>query len=141
MCPRLTVEAERSGRMHLGRGNGRCFEHIIWVWDVQDFGNLQNDVADYDPGQDYCDIAALDVYAGGYETWKYDAIRGAAGSQPFGIGECAVVPTSEQIAEQPSWAFFMLWPDFLQENEDAGRLHPLYNAPNVITRDQMPGWE
>jgi len=117
------------------------FEHIIWMWDVQDFGSLQNDVSAYDPGQDYYDIAALDIYGGGYDAWKYDAIRGAAGSRPFGIGECAVVPTSERIAEQPAWAFFMLWPDFLQENEDAGRLLPLYNAPNVITRDQMPGWE
>ena len=116
------------------------FDNIIWVWDVQDFGSLSSDVSDYDPGQDYYDIAALDVYDGGYAQWKYDAMRGAAGSKPIALGECAVVPSAAELAQQPEWVFFMLWPDFLQDNENAGRLVPLYEAPNVITRDQMPGW-
>lgn len=112
---------------------------IIWVWNVQDFGSLGQDVVDYDPGPDYYDIATLDVYDGGFDQWKLDAIRGQAAT-PIGIGECAVVPSSAQLEAQPWWTFFMLWPDFLEDNGNAGRLVPLYDAPNVITRDEMPGW-
>lgn len=115
------------------------FDNIIWVWDIQDFGSLGSDVSDYNPGTDYYDIAALDVYDGGYDAWKYNAMKGIPGGKPIAIGECQVVPRSDELAAQLGWAFFMLWPDFLDDN--AGALPGLYSAPNVITRDQMPGWK
>jgi len=93
----------------------------------------------YDPGASYYDLAALDVYDGGYDQWKYDAMKGGAGGKPIVIGECERPPTSAQLAAQPGWAFFMLWPDFLDEN--AGVLPALYSASNVITEDEMPGWK
>jgi mannan endo-1,4-beta-mannosidase len=115
------------------------FDHIIWVWDIQDFGSLKTDVADYDPGTDYYDIAALDVYDGGYDQAKYDAMRGIPGGKPIAIGECQHPPTSALLAQQPDWAFFMLWPDYLDEN--ASTLPALYTSANVITEEQMPGWQ
>ena len=120
--------------------NQKGFDHIIWMWNVQDFGSLGNDVWEYDPGAAYYDIASLDIY-GEYDAWKYDAIRSAAGTTPFGIGECARVPTAGLLAQQPGWAFFMLWPDFLEDNANAGLLNPIYGAPNVVTLDRMPGWQ
>jgi hypothetical protein len=114
------------------------FDNIIWVWDLQDFGSLATDVSDYDPGPAYYDIAALDVYGGGYDTAKYTTMLGVAGSKPIAIGECEHPPTSAILTQQPRWAFFMLWPDFLDEN--ASTLPALYNAPNVVNEDGMPGW-
>jgi mannan endo-1,4-beta-mannosidase len=114
------------------------FDNIIWVWDLQDFGTLSTDVTDYDPGADYYDIAALDVYSGGYDTSKYTAMQGAAGSKPIAIGECSTPPTAAELAQQPDWVFFMLWPDFISQNQ--GALPALYSAPNVVTLGQMPGW-
>ncbi len=114
------------------------FDHIIWVWDIQDFDTLATDAHDYDPGAAYYDIAALDVYGGGYDRAKYDVMLGVAGAKPIAIGECQHPPTSALLAQQPKWAFFMLWPDFLDEN--AAMLPALYAAPNVITEAQMPGW-
>jgi hypothetical protein len=115
------------------------FDNIVWVWDIQDFGSLGSDVSSYNPGASYYDIAALDVYDGGYDAWKYDAMVNGAGGKPIAIGECEKPPTSAQLASQPKWSFFMLWPDFLDEN--AGTLPGLYGAPNVITEGQMPGWK
>lgn len=114
------------------------FDNIVWVWDIQDFGSLAADVNSYDPGPAYYDIAALDVYDGGYATWKYDAMVGVAAGKPIAIGECQKVPTSDELTAQPKWSFFMLWPDFLDDN--AAALPALYAAPNVITEDEMPGW-
>ena len=114
-------------------------DNLIWVWDVQDFGSLGSDVQSYNPGASYYDIAALDVYDGGFDQWKYDAMRGAAGSKPIAIGECATLPSSATLAAQPRWAFFMLWPDFLDQN--AGAFPGVYSAGNVVTQGQMPGWK
>jgi predicted chitinase len=118
--------------------NVKGFDNIIWVWDLQDFGSLSSDVSDYNPGPDYFDIAALDIYDGGYDQSKHDAIAGAAGGKFIAIGECSTPPTPGELANQPDWLFFMLWPDFIDQNQ--GALPGLYAAPNVITRDQMPGW-
>jgi len=115
------------------------FDNIIWVWDIQDFSTLAKDVGDYNPGDAYYDIAALDMYDGGYDAWKYDAMKGIAGGKPFAIGECEHPPTSAVLASQPKWAFFMLWPDFLDEN--AATLPALYTSANVVTEDAMPGWK
>ena len=92
----------------------------------------------YTPGPDYFDIAALDVYDGGYDTSKYTTMQGVAGAKPIAIGECETPPTSAELAQQPDWAFFMLWPDFIAQN--AAVLPALYAAPNVVTLDRMPGW-
>ena len=63
---------------------------------------------------------------------------GAAGGKPIAIGECSTPPTPDELAQQPSWVFFMLWPDFISQNRSA--LPALYSAPNVVTLGQMPGW-
>ena len=115
------------------------FDNLVWVWDVQDFVTLDSDINDYNPGLDYFDVAALDMYEAGYIQHNYDLMLSAAGGKPIAIGECQKLPTSALLAKQPKWAFFMLWPDFIDENK--GVLPALYNAPNVITEEQMPGWK
>ncbi len=115
------------------------FDNIIWVWDVQDFTTLDDDINAYNPGSDYFDIAALDMYDVGYIQHNYDLLLGAAAGKPIAIGECEQLPTSALLVKQPKWAFFMLWPDFVGENTSV--LPGLYGAPNVVTEDQMPGWK
>lgn len=115
------------------------FDHLIWVWNIQDFGSLRDDATAYNPGPAYYDLASLDVYDGGYEQWKYDVMRGASAGKPIAIGECARIPTASELARQPDWVFFMLWPDFIAENADV--LPGVYGADNVLTQDEMPGWE
>jgi len=114
------------------------FDNIIWVWDLQDFSSLATDVTDYDPGDAYYDIAALDVYDGPYDSSKYTTMTGVAGSKLVAIGECSTTPTADELLAQPLWTFFMLWPDFISDDQSA--LPALYSAPNVVTLDQMPGW-
>jgi hypothetical protein len=113
-------------------------DNLIWVWDVQDFGSLADDVVDYDPGPAYWDMAALDIYDGGYTAAKYDTMRAVAGDRLFAIGECSKVPSPAELDAQPLWSFFMLWPDFI--DDDHGGLTSTYGADRVVTRDEMPGW-
>ncbi|MCE9573180.1 MAG: hypothetical protein K8W52_08490 [Deltaproteobacteria bacterium] len=118
--------------------NVKGLDNIIWVWDVQDFGSLATDVNDYNPGAAYYDIAALDIYDGGYSAAKYAAMKQVAGTGLIAVGECATVPTPAELDAQPDWSFFMLWPDFIDQNQ--GGLQTTYAAPRVLTRDELPGW-
>lgn len=112
--------------------------NLVWVWDVQD---LSWDFSDYDPGPDYWDVVALDVYDGsGYTKKKYDAISAVAGTRPMAIGECQRLPTASELKAQPRWTFFMSWAELVYDYNSDEEIQSLYAVSNVLTRDEMPGW-
>jgi mannan endo-1,4-beta-mannosidase len=111
--------------------------NLIWVWDVQD---LDFTWADYNPGDGYWDVFAMDMYGDGYTTQKYTTMLQIAGDRPIAIGECEILPTTDELAAQPRWTFFMAWAELVQSGNSVQQIQDLYNAANVITRDQMPGW-
>jgi len=116
--------------------------NLIWVWDVQDFGSLNDDVNAYNPGADYYDVAALDVYDGsGYTQAKYNTMVTVAAGKPIAIGECQKLPTAAQLTAQPKWTFFMGWSELEFSNNSDADIKNLHTAPNVITLDKMPGWK
>lgn len=116
--------------------------NLIWVWDVQDFGTLHDDVNAYNPGNDYWDVAALDVYDGsGYTTDKYNTMVTVAAGKPIAIGECEKLPTPAILLAQPKWTFFMGWSELEFQGNSNTDLTTLHNASNVVTLDKMPGWK
>ncbi len=117
--------------------------NLIWIWDVQDFGTLAGDVISYNPGKDYWDVAALDVYddKSGFTNEKYNIMLSVAGGKPVAIGECDKLPTAAQLAAQPQWIFFMSWSELTKSANTDEQLKALYNDPRVVTLDEMPGWK
>jgi mannan endo-1,4-beta-mannosidase len=121
--------------------------NLVWVWDIQDFSDpsgLRQDLIDYNPGDSYWDIAALDFYGGNYSDDSYRAMVAVAGTKPIAIGECDVLPTAEKLATQPRWTFFMAWAELVECNHGVTntprQIADLYHAANVVTLDDMPGW-
>lgn len=114
--------------------------NLVWVWDMQDFGSLVNDLNNYNPGSNYWDVAALDVYEG-FANWKYQAMVNISGGKPIAIGECDKLPTATMLANEPRWAFFMGWSELTYSNNSTSAIQSLYNASRVVTRDEMPGWD
>jgi mannan endo-1,4-beta-mannosidase len=112
--------------------------NLTWVWDLQD----ENfDWVPYNPGDSYWDILALDIYgADGYTLQKYQTLLQLAGSKPIAIGECEVLPTADELAAQPRWTFFMAWAELVMSDNSVQQIQALYNAANVTTLGQMPGW-
>ena len=117
-------------------------DNLIWVWDIQDFGTLANDAVVYNPGAEYWDVAALDIYddKSGFSQQKYDIMVKAGGNKPIAIGECQKYPTAEILAKQPKWTFFMGWSELVFSHNTVPEIDTLIHAPNVITLDQMKGW-
>ena len=117
--------------------------NIIWVWSLQDFGTLSSDINTYDPGSKYWDVLALDVYwsdGTGYTTQKYNIIKNKAAGKPIAIGECGKLPTADILAKQPLWTYFMDWAELTQQDNSNAAISSLYNASNILTEDDMPGW-
>lgn len=115
--------------------------NLIWVWDIQDLPGYQAALQDYNPGNNYWNILAFDIYdQSGYTMDKYNAVKSAAGSKPFAIGECATLPTQAVLKAQPGWTFFMSWSELTFSSNSLGQIESLYHAPGIITLDKMPGW-
>jgi len=122
----------------------RGLTNLIWVWNLQDFASLSSDVNTYDPGSDYYDVMALDVYwsdGTGLTMAKYNAMVNKAGSKPIAIGESDVLYTSADFAAQPKWTYFMGWRELTQQKNSNDRITGIYTAPNIVTLDRMPGWK
>jgi mannan endo-1,4-beta-mannosidase len=118
--------------------------NLIWVWNLQDFASLASDLTTYDPGSDYYDVLSLDVYwsdGTGLTPTKYNLMVNKAGTKPIGIAESDVLYTADDFAAQPRWSYFMGWRELTQQKNSNQRISDIYNAPNIVTLDRMPGWK
>lgn len=113
--------------------------NLIWVWDIQDFSTLEQDAVDYNPGNKYWDVAALDIYDDrtGFSQDKYDIMLKAAGGKPIAIGECQKLPTTEVLKKQPKWAFFMGWSELTLKFNTNDEINSLIHSENVISLDAL----
>lgn len=134
--PGSTGTAELYRLTHDYLVNTKGLSNLVWVWDMQDL-DLNWNV--YNPGNAYWDIFALDVYnPDGFTTQKYTTALSVANGKPIAIGECDVLPTPSQLAAQPKWAFAMSWAELTFEKNTNAQIQTVYNASNVITRDELP---
>jgi len=86
-------------------------------------------------------VFGFDVYDKGYDSSWYNDILSLVGDKPMAIGECAKLPSPEILREQPRWVFFMPWAELVVESNTAEEIQKLYRAPQVLTRDELPGWK
>jgi len=117
--------------------------NLIWVWDIQDFESLASDAIDYNPGDEYWDVLALDIYddSSGFSEEKYNVIVEASNGKPIAIGECQKLPTVETLKAQPKWTFFMGWSELEFEKNSEELIKAVHDAENVLTLDELPGWK
>jgi mannan endo-1,4-beta-mannosidase len=121
----------------------RGLTNLIWIWDIQDFEYLGQDLGGYNPGDSYWDIAALDVYASdgrGYTNDKYNAMVNVAKGKPIAIGECDRLPRAEELTAQPGWVFFVAWAELVKTKNSPQEIGRLYESRKTLTLDELPGW-
>jgi hypothetical protein len=113
--------------------------NIIWVWNLQDYTTLGADTAEYTPGADSFDLAALDVYNTGYTSGNYQAMVAIAAGKPIAVAECQFLVTPDVLDQQPLWTYVALWPDFFDANTST--IPALFGDSRVLGLSQMPGWK
>ena len=113
-------------------------DNIIWVWDMQD---LSYDWSEYNPGNNYWDIFAVDVYNGDYFTsYKYNLAEKIGGNKLIAVGECDKLPTPNELYQQPKWSFVMSWAELTFQKNTGTEIQKLYWADNVIIREELPNF-
>lgn len=117
--------------------------NLIWVWNLQDFGSLANDLNNYDPGWNYWEVLTMDVYwsdGQGYTSSKYNAIVNKAAGKPIGIGECGALPSPALLDSQPLWTFFMGWSEWVWNKNSASEIQNAYRSDRTLLLNEMSGW-
>lgn len=112
--------------------------NLVWVWDMQD---MSRDFEAYNPGNEYWDVFAFDVYDQGFDQSWYDYILPIVGDKPMAIGECSKLPSPSMLEKQNRWIFFMPWSELVKEENSTQEINNIYSHPRVITLDEMPGWD
>jgi mannan endo-1,4-beta-mannosidase len=120
--------------------NSKGLDNIIWVYNVQDYTTLADDVGNYSPGASYFDIAALDVYNTGFTTQNYQAMVGIAAGKPIGVAECYTLMNPSLLTNQPLWTYVAMWPDEVTSSANASVIPALFQDTQVVKLAQMPGW-
>jgi mannan endo-1,4-beta-mannosidase len=113
--------------------------NLFWVWDIQDFATLAKDVINYNPGNRYWDVAALDIYDDktGFSDDKYNTMVKVGAGKPIAIGECQKLPTAELLKRQPKWSFFMGWSELTFKFNTNEEINSLIHAENVVSLEEL----
>jgi mannan endo-1,4-beta-mannosidase len=134
--------------------NVHGIHNLIWVWNGQD--------AAWYPGDDVVDIMGYDVYdktdnkTYGSQMATYRKTADATASRkPIALTENSYIPDPDRIAADGAWwLWFMVWndgntaqgvtgPDNFWTGEyynTTEHKRKVYNHPNVITLDRLPGF-
>jgi hypothetical protein len=107
--------------------------NLVWVWDVQD---LTTNYWEYNPGANYFDVAALDIYGNGFwDDSFYQALLNEAGNKPVGIGESFQIPDISYLNSHNRLSFFMVWAD--QGDQTSNAVKATYSSGKVLTRENL----
>jgi mannan endo-1,4-beta-mannosidase len=82
-------------------------DNMIWTWCVKDVD--MGNIGDYWPGENYVDVASLDMWVKQYPTnADYQAMLNLAGNIPIALAEVGSVPSPSVLQQQNRWTWFGL---------------------------------
>lgn len=117
--------------------------NLIWMLGYSHNGtDYGTNLADWYPGNQYCDIVGADSYevdVNGGEARLYNPVYALCnGTKPMAMHETGKIPTVEQFESVP-WAYFMTWhTEYLTTKNTADELKTIYNSSRAITLDELP---
>lgn len=132
--------------------NYHGIHNLIWVWSANWYPN--DNYAAWYPGDQYVDICGVDSYDSSSSDHNplsvlYAAIT-AVSSKPVAVSECGYIPDPAQMhngSNDFKWTYFATWSDsdgshnILGSQNSSSYVNTLYNATNVITRNELPDWQ
>jgi mannan endo-1,4-beta-mannosidase len=114
--------------------NVHHLDNLVWVWNVNAPNPEWPPIAEYYPGAQYADVVTMDIY-GGFKPEYYASTLALAAGKPIALAEVGTLPSPEVLAQQPRWAYFMDWSEFIQAANPPELANAVYHAPRVLTRD------
>ena len=114
--------------------NVHHLDNLIWVWNTNAPRDDAAAYAGFYPGHDVVDVLAADVYANDYRQSHHDELVELADGRPIALGEVGVLPTPDILEQQPQWAWFMTWTNFLTRDNELADVRGLFDSERVRHR-------
>lgn len=117
--------------------NYHKLDNLVWVWNGNSpgsGGSGPGPYADYFPGLEYADVLSVDIY-GEFKQGYYDDLLTLASGKPIALGEVGGLPSPAVLKEQPKYAWFMVWSEFIEMANPVEAVRAVYDAPNTVSRD------
>ena len=89
--------------------NYHKLDNLIWVWSVDRPSQPGREFVNYYPGNEFLDILAIDIYGNDFNQSYYDGLQALSKGKPVTLGEVGNPPSSEIIARQPGWIWWVVW--------------------------------
>jgi mannan endo-1,4-beta-mannosidase len=117
--------------------NVHHLNNLVWVWNVNSPGGNAGPIDAYYPGAKYADIVTMDIY-GKFDQSYYISMLALAEDKPIALAEVGAMPSLEVLAQQPRWAYFMMWSGMGEAINSPELLQAMFHARNVLNRGDAP---
>lgn len=124
-------------------------DNLIWVWNAQS--------GDWYPGDEYCDIVALDIYNDAHDYGASpsafaDLSGWANNGKLTTMAECGTMPDPDLIVRDNAyWLWFAVWnwdfivvdgtPNLSEAYTSLDMMKKVYDSEVIITRDELPKFD
>ena len=116
--------------------NHHQLHNLIWVYTSGD--------AEWYPGDDFVDIASLDIYSSHGSSMSADWENAQAeynGQKMVALSESGTLPVPEKIRLFNTWwSWFSLWTGSFIRGTDTTELKALYNDDDILSMEKMGDW-
>ncbi len=118
--------------------NYHGLHNLIWVYTVGD--------AAWYPGNDYVDIASMDIYPSDPNTsmvgFWLDTQSRHEGVKLVSLSESGILPNPDKIRQDKVWwSWFSVWSGEFIHDVDQTFLNTVYNDEDIITLDELIDWK
>jgi len=117
--------------------NVHHLNNLLWVWNLNSPGGNAGPIDAYYPGAKYADVVTMDIY-GKFEQSYYASMLGLAEDKPIALAEVGAMPSLDVLAQQPRWAYFMMWSGMGEAVNSPEQLQAIFHASNVLNRGDAP---
>ena len=117
--------------------NYHHLDNLVWVWNANApgaGGSGPGPYADYFPGLEYADVLSVDIY-GEFKQSFYDTLVALSAGKPVALGEVGGLPSPATLEEQPRYAWFMTWSEFIEMSNPLEAVRAVYDDARALSRD------
>jgi mannan endo-1,4-beta-mannosidase len=114
--------------------------NLVWMWSVDRPSAPGREFENFYPGNDYFDVASLDVYGSDFNPEYYTGLKSLANGKPLALGEVGVPPTLEALESQPDWTFYVIWSG-MARGTPKKQYDSYLNSDRVLFLEDMSFWE
>jgi mannan endo-1,4-beta-mannosidase len=119
--------------------NYHKLNNLVWMWNVDRPSTPERKFSNFYVGNDFFDIASLDVYGSDFNQNYYDSLLLLAKGKPIAFGEVGNPPAPEVLKRQPKWTYYVIWAGMVR-NTLKKEYEKLINDSHVLCQEDAAYW-